>query len=144
MVLAFSWDMAKALECAFDVAGHGEIHGVGCVVPFEVDATVGVAFPISSYFVLFREEINEIICMFFANVFDTKVIMAESILAPVMNTDPVVVASGPLLILDPDLRYDTCILGSLDTCEGQYSRLCPGRSQLQRAVESIYCTVFEL
>ena len=74
--------MIVFLELFFDVAGHGDVnvsmwHAI-LVVPFEGDSTVEASVPICRDCVGFIECVDEVVCMFFADVFHAKVVNHES------------------------------------------------------------------
>ena len=69
-------------ELFFDVAWHGDVNVSMChvirVVPFKGDSTLEASVPICRYCVVFTECMDEVACMFFANVFHAKVVDHES------------------------------------------------------------------
>ena len=66
----------------FYVAGHGNVNIFIChvirVVPFEGDSTVEESVPIFQDCVVFIECMNEVVCVFSADVFHAKVIDNKS------------------------------------------------------------------
>ena len=66
--------MIEALECVFDITWHGEVYGVVLVVPIKGDATVESAGPIGGDFVFGGEDFVQVFCVFFANIFNAKII----------------------------------------------------------------------
>ena len=66
----------------FDVAGLVDVNIPMChviaVVTFEGDSTVEAFVPIYSDCVVFIKCVDEVVCMFFANVFHTKVVDHKS------------------------------------------------------------------
>ena len=74
-VLWFGWrGVLEALECFFDVSGHGDVYGAVDVIPCEVEATEGAAGPVGGNGVFGLEGRLEVLCMLFAYVFDAEVV----------------------------------------------------------------------
>ncbi len=75
-VLGFQqWWMVISGEVLDCIDGHSNVYPTFAIIPLKIDATVEIASPILNNFVCFsvqhREEVLEI---FIADVFDTKVI----------------------------------------------------------------------
>ncbi len=72
------WRMVIPGEVLDCIDGHGNVYPTFTVVQLEIDATVEVASPILNNFICFsawrRKEVFEILV---ANVFDTKVVVAQ-------------------------------------------------------------------
>ena len=66
--------MAISGEELVDVVFHGDLAGAGFVVPFKINACVFLPLPVSSDHVVFLQCVEEILCVFFANIFDAKII----------------------------------------------------------------------
>ena len=64
--------MAISEEELADVVFHGESAGAGFVVPFKINTCVFLPPPFSSDRVVFLQCVNEMLCVFFANIFDAK------------------------------------------------------------------------
>ena len=65
------------VECAGDVAWHGDVDGAGGVVPFEGEAAIEGAGPVGGDGVLCLESVDEMLCVFGADVFDAEVVDDE-------------------------------------------------------------------
>jgi hypothetical protein len=76
-VLGLFTGMVVTLKEFFDVAWHGDVDVFVFVVPLEGDTTVQFAFPIDVQGVMFLEGIEKVVGMFFANIFNAKIITAN-------------------------------------------------------------------
>ena len=78
-VLWFGWrGVLEALECFFNVSGHGDVYGAVDVIPCEVEATEGAAGPVGGNGVFGLEGSLEVLCMLFAYIFDVEVVDYEA------------------------------------------------------------------
>ena len=66
--------MAISGEELADVAFHGESAGAVFVVPFKINTCVFFPLPVSSDHVVFLQCVKEMLCVFFADIFDAKII----------------------------------------------------------------------
>ena len=72
------WGFLEFQECFFDVAGHGQVDGAGCVVPFECHAEVAFAGPFGGAGVKGFEAREEMFGVFAADIFDAEVVDDET------------------------------------------------------------------
>lgn len=70
--------VVKALEGSFNIAGHGEVNVAIGIVPVKGHATELGACPVDSDGVFFLEDGYEMVGMFFAHIFDPKVVHYEA------------------------------------------------------------------
>ena len=70
----FGLSVSELYECLFDVIGHVQVHLSFGVVPFHMDTNVSLTCPICGDFVVFFEYCFEVVCVFFADIFYSKVI----------------------------------------------------------------------
>ena len=68
------WLVLKLFESSSDVPWHGEVHLLFDVVPIKGDANVACARPVCCDFVMVFERLFEMERVFFAYVFDAKVV----------------------------------------------------------------------
>jgi hypothetical protein len=66
--------MLELFKCFLDVIRHGEVNLSCLVIPVQSYFNVTRARPITCQFVVQFEDLIKMHCMFFANVFDTKVV----------------------------------------------------------------------
>ena len=67
------------MECIRDVAGHAERACVLVIIPVQVDTTESFAIPIDvNLLLMVAEALDEMVGMFFADVFDAKVVHDEA------------------------------------------------------------------
>ena len=65
----------KFVEGLLDVAGHTEVACAIGIIPVELDATEAFAGPVDfNIFIMVAEALDEMVGMFFANVFDAKIV----------------------------------------------------------------------
>jgi hypothetical protein len=61
-------------EKLLDVPRHENVEAVGIVIPIQLDATVEVAHPIFGEFIFLFDAPNEMVHVFFTNIFNTKIV----------------------------------------------------------------------
>ena len=64
-------------ECAFDVAGHGDVNVSFFVLPVESEAAVQGAFPVDGQLVIFFDRVDEVLCVCFREIFHAEVVNTE-------------------------------------------------------------------
>ena len=62
------------LEEFFYVPRHGYVEGLRDVIPFQFNTAVEIARPVFGDAIFFFDTVNEVSCMFFSNIFYTKII----------------------------------------------------------------------
>ena len=67
----------ELLEGIDDVVWHGDVDIAFFVVPFELEAAEGGAFPVLCDFILESKGVAKVFSMFFAHIFDAKVVDDE-------------------------------------------------------------------
>ena len=74
-MLRFAWRwMAISEQELADVVFHGELSGAGFVVPFKINTCIFLPLPVSSERVVFLQCVEEMLCVFFADIFFAKII----------------------------------------------------------------------
>ncbi len=66
--------MLELFKCLLDVIRHGEVNLSLLVIPVQSYSNVTHACPIACQFVVQFEDLLKMHCMFFANVFNAKVV----------------------------------------------------------------------
>ena len=87
LVLRFLWLwVVETGECVLNVVGHGDVDFPLLVVPIDGEANVPLSFPLVADGVFLLQGCHEVLGMFFADIFYTKIIHdeAETDGAPVM------------------------------------------------------------
>jgi hypothetical protein len=74
MLLAFRHAVFVFLEEFFDVPWHGYVEGSRDVIPFQFNTAVEIARPVFGDAIFFFDTFDEVSCMFFSNIFYTKII----------------------------------------------------------------------
>ena len=64
----------ELFKCLLDVIRHGEVNLSLLVIPVQSYSNVTCARPIACQFVVQLKDLLKMHCMFFANVFDAKVV----------------------------------------------------------------------
>ena len=70
--------MAPFKEEVFDIIFDGQVAGAVCVVPGEVYAGESGAGPVLGEFIVLEKDVEKVVGMVFANIFDAKVIDGEA------------------------------------------------------------------
>ncbi len=60
------------------ISGHGKVNLAFLVVEIEVDSAVFLAFPVLVHHIVFFENLDEVICVLFSNIFYTEIINYEA------------------------------------------------------------------
>lgn len=78
LVLAVFSFVAEDGECFLHVAWHEEVHLVLDIIPPEMDADVSITGPVGCDFVVLTKGLVEMLGMFPANIFNTKIVHCQN------------------------------------------------------------------
>ena len=73
----FGSGVVKTFQGSVDIARHGDIHGFVDVIPFELHAKVVLSSFVHSDGVVFFQGVDEVLEVFFPNIFDPKIIIDQ-------------------------------------------------------------------
>jgi hypothetical protein len=62
------------MEGIVDVAGHGKVDFAFDIIPFQGEPAVFFSLPIRRHLIVLFDNSNQVICVLFSDVFDSKII----------------------------------------------------------------------
>ena len=75
MVIAiFGFAMLEFVECRLNVSWHRQRDVAFVIIPIQCDTATQASCPISGHLVVLGQRVAQVICVFFADALDTKVI----------------------------------------------------------------------